>query len=109
MTDYIKAGVELADGFAPEALQVSQTEDLVVGFEEQFFLDALAAQLVRQVDALPSPNPDYVRRTILGIWADSASLIEFVGGTYEETLVDFDDNDRTMNTIKAIVDSGVLK
>ncbi len=74
----------------------------------EIYRDALAAQLVRQVDALPAPSPDYVRRSIMGIWADSVSLIEFKGGSYDETLIETDDADRTMNTIKAVVDSGVL-
>lgn len=105
MSDVIRKAVELADANFPWYHYRTRTDDYKLN---QIELDALAAQLVRQVDALPSSNPDYIRRTILGIWADSVSLIEFKDGTYEETATEFDNNDRAMNTTKVIVDSGVL-
>lgn len=79
--DYIKAAVELADGFAPDALQISSTEDMQIGFEEQFFLDALAAQLARQT---------YEK------WNDTGKAAEFVYQT------------DPMDTIKEIIDDGWL-
>lgn len=62
----------------------------------QHDLDALAAQLVRQMDALGFPvliDPD---RTEIEV---DIGLPEWCAGG----------PDRTMNTIRAIVDSGVLK
>ena len=94
--DYIRKAVELADGFAPEALQISNTDDMVVGFEEQFFLDALAAQLCRQVDALPM------------IWVCAENDTSCVQHSEFGTRAVERGPDRTMNTIKAIIDSGVL-
>jgi len=44
----------------------------------------------------------------LGVWAESTSQIAFGGSTRIEMLVESDDADRTMNTVKAIVDAGVL-
>ncbi len=98
-TDYIRKAVELADGFVPEALQVSGTENLQVGFEEQFFLDALAAQLVRQVDALPEHGVHIYPWDTQVQWRDNCCVAAHG---------DICANDRTMNTIKAIVDSKVL-
>ena len=111
MTDYIKAAVELADGYEwrGDAETLGGDKKPFVGMpygvlsvsfkylcRTPAHLDALAAQLVRQVDAN-----------------------EFAGFKIEPngTYVAFDDDaegyahgpDRTMNTIKAIVDSGVLK
>ena len=96
MNDHIRKAVELADGFAPEALQISKTEDMVVGFEEQFFLDALAAQLCRQVDALPM------------LWVCVENDTSCVQHGELGTRAAERGPDRTMNCIKAIVDSGVL-
>ena len=112
MTDYIKAGVELADGWRHEGGNC-----LCMPFDaglwayadlEQCHLDSLATQLVRQVDALRPRDPEIDRQCILGIWAESVSLIDFSEFPHKETLIEFDDADRTMNTIEAIVDSGVL-
>jgi len=88
--NYIRQAVELADGFDPSPLQ-----------NQQPFLDALAAQLTRQVDAISYyecvSHPIYTRITQL----DDVGLPkhEWYGKG----------PDRTMNTIRAIIDSGVLK
>ncbi len=109
---YIRKAVELADGFDyyEQSRQIVLTYgpseyDFISTFTEdldRWFLDALAAQLVRQVDAI-----------------DSISL-DNKGGEFPEIIVwNFRPGknrmaasqrgpDRTMNTIKAIVDSGVL-
>ena len=107
---YIRKAVELADGWGlvekkgrPYALFAPNTRAL--DCQIRYVRDALAAQLVRQVDAL---YPD------LNIQSD------FGGCTFiykESTDEDWhegkcqaaNENDRTMNTIRAIVDSGVLK
>lgn len=102
MTDneYIRKAVELADGW-----EVTDTGDIIspiaayVGEPmHQCFLDALAAQLVRQVDALPEP---------IRVLADRSC--ECGAGRSFTVVGTRHSNDRTMNTIKAIVDSEVLK
>ena len=92
MNDYIKKAVELADGFS------FNDKDAYFSTDELgcMWLDALAAQLVRQVDALGTVTLNiYDRGTEVGKsgqpWATGIA------------------HDRTMNTIKAIVDSGVLE
>ncbi|MCK5641588.1 MAG: hypothetical protein KAJ19_12370 [Gammaproteobacteria bacterium] len=107
--DYIKAAVELADGFEwhdgepggiywPKVPLEANESGLYIwsSLEYQPVLDALAAQLVRQVDAIRGSG------VIVGPYK---SGIYFEGGTKHE----FDSGeDRTMNTIKAIVDSKIL-
>jgi hypothetical protein len=70
----------------------------------QHYLDALAAQLVRQVDAL---SPGIV------ITSDFSGCCLIVSDDDDwfagDSKVGPKTNDRTMNTIKAIVDSGVLE
>ena len=111
MTDYIKRAVELAEGFELQGEQetvAGTTAKFVrvpVGFlsvswstflERPAYLDALAAQLVRQVDAL-----DYA---YFGTGGDRAACCgNGTGGLNRKG------KDRTMNTIKAIIDSGVLE
>lgn len=100
MNDYIRKAVELADGFRwlnRDQVEVPDLNNVVLRpFEQQWFLDALAAQLVRQVDAL-----DDIR-------CDVDSRYSEVWGNGQQTLGKHISDDRTMNTIKAIVDSGVL-
>ena len=96
--DYIKQAIELADGwsisegrfFVPPFFNLS-TEQL-----QQSDLDALAAQLVRQVDAL-----GYVEILIFACGTE----VRLSGQEHVARIA----SGRTMNTIKAIVDSGVLK
>ena len=108
MTDYIREAVGLADGFewptemyATREFGPIERPVLVVG---QRFLDALAAQLVRQVCAIPKYD--------VIISKDGTEI--FSGGHVKgveydiETLSMVRSDDITMNTIRAIVDSGVL-
>ncbi len=101
--DYVHKAVKLADGW-----QLTNDEEYVIppyggycpsimNFERLFF-DALAAQLMRQVDALGGIDFDcHVGRVYLRTWRGfHRNEVEAVGP------------DRTMNTIKAIVDSDVL-
>ena len=106
--DYIRKAVELADGW----YWVSDNRGGEVGHdqtgflwylrderESQLYLDALAAQLVRQVDA----TEHWVTSTSLGnacVW-----LRDGAGKVFKST----ENDNRTMNTLRAIVDSGVLK
>ena len=108
-TDYIRAAVELADGWY--ITHIYAGEDIVAWTDrqhppsfvlqsmDQWGLDALAAQLVRQVDALAIPVMVIVSR-------DGCSIVQ-PDETY--LLQHPQPGDRTMNTIKAIVDSGILK
>lgn len=94
--DYIRAGVELADGFQLSPYQGDEYFSLphgnfvppIIDCPQQC-LDALAAQLYRQLLA----TPDSVERET-AIELCNCILI---------------DRDPTDNTIKSIVDSGELK
>ena len=106
--DYIRKAVELAEGWHLNELREGYSQLMqppkhpyLFDIEDicQPYLDALAAQLVRQVDAACgyAVVVKAASTTILG--ANDPPI--FKHATYA--------NDRTMNTIKAIVDSGVLK
>ena len=114
MTDLklITKAVELSDGFGFNNKTVGgqlvyryPTGTIVVhspsGFPVWFF-DALAAQLVRQVDALDTP--DTVEITHDSVWVGYRSKNNESWKRTRRTK----SRDRTMNTIKAIVDSDVL-
>jgi len=93
-SDYVKKAVELADGWRLDGNGVWPPRPLPgAPFQEatkvQVTLDALAAQLVRQVDATV-----YSCQVGRGMAQCYNSIQQ--------------GPDRTMNTIKAIVDSGVL-
>ena len=104
MNDTIRKAVELADDWEIHGLNGFSTPDsghdaALDSIDEmsQFEKDALAAQLVRQVDALggkfmliTSPNEVHIGDEVLAAIANEQGP------------------DRTMNTIKAIIDSGVL-
>ena len=118
--DYIRQAVELADGWVSELVGRGASIDRYDEGEEtilpkdsgvwwnlsgmpQFVIDALAAQLVRQVDALPvgkfpddAPTDIYILNGSTDIWHKKRLHAQAKGP------------DRTMNNIKAIVDSGVL-
>jgi len=107
--DYIRKAVELADGWQLHPKNhafVGPTWPIQFSFNgrhqtPQQVKDALAAQLVRQVDALDGweleawPNETTLHPRGLGTEFDSCRFVE--------------GKDRTMNTIKAIVDSKVLE
>lgn len=99
--DYIKAAVELADGWTYHDGDCSheETERWFIGCKlPQVWLDALAAQLVRQI-----PKPYGIWQYPIGV---SISSMDLEDG---RELSKVEGPDRTMNTIKAIVDSKVLK
>ena len=78
------------------------TKDWGPGTERRYH-DALAAQLVRQVDAIENFEL-LIRRDVtqlINVYSEAFEMdemIEYSGG-----------HGRTMNTIRAIVDSGVLE
>ena len=108
--DYLRKGAKLAGWtttrlgnqrivvFIPTPDDV--THVLRIGYlDEQHVKDALAAQLVRQVDAVHHYTVvTYIEQTTVEDWAGNGEVIVSVRGF-----------DRTMNTIKAIVDSKVLE
>jgi len=96
--EYIKAAVELADFFSWDEWIEARNNNLLT-HSGQKFLDALAAQLVRQVD-----DPYAVWQFPIGV---SVSSKDVEDARLEIAMVD--GPDRTMNTIKVIVDSGVLR
>jgi hypothetical protein len=103
----IRKAVELADGFewdADEYIVYTQYGRLNVAPDEPMFLDALAAQLCRQVDVLPALNPHGVKPADVYI-KPGLSYVGFCG----ELIAEYAGPDRTENTINAIVESGVLE
>lgn len=123
MTDYIRKAVELADGWRIVESSNPLTVGVVITHElgsegyplnrlPQHIKDALAAQLVRQVDALGirvafdysvSGYGEYVGSPFSITVGGSEGFISGIGG------VTIKGPDRTMNTIRAIIDSGVLE
>lgn len=110
-TDYIRKAVELADGFQwrgetylgrtnDPAILVDTPAGTTFPCDDQFMLDALAAQLVRQVDALDNY---YV------LSGHDGSQVEYEDELEAYCVCTTEGPDRTMNTIKAIVDSKVLE
>ncbi len=102
MADLIKRAVELADEWSHDGDDVQTPDGDILGDcvgigdkMPQTYLDALAAQLVRQVDNLFA-HFVHIHPTRTRIYGDHGQ--NEVQGP-----------DRTMNTIKAIVDSGVLE
>lgn len=104
--EYVREAVELAKGWdiAPSADRSTEYVVILVGDDvddwfldrlPQHILDALAAQLVRQVDAIDDP-------VILMINPGITNICEPDGS------VSSDGPDRTLNTIKAVVDSKVV-
>lgn len=100
--EYIREGVELADGWRLASDNSVRGRSVGLPPTEQPVLDALAAQLVRQVDALDGHSMEF-----------GVDLRAFVRGPkfkafYGHTIAQAGGDDRTMNAIKAIVDSEVL-
>jgi len=107
--EYIRTAVELADGFSWEWTQ--PRKELLIRFGtvavnmtntvySPWMLDSLAAQLASQVDALEKYSV---------ITESDCSIVHHFEGNYSFADSGAESNDRTMNTIKAIVDSEVLK
>jgi len=119
--NYIKAAVELADGFGYDDCKIHDWDYVRLPDDSTAMhdlggplfrttyhpaLDALAAQLVRQVDALDGYSVG------VGSQFDQANRAAVYGRKFKAwrgyLISDESGPDRTMNTIKAIVDSGVL-
>lgn len=100
--DIIRKAVELADGWSYQPIDFvwihQHGADEAYSLEVQWVLDALAAQLVRQVDALPEPKPMIICS------ATACSVVH----PDESYLMEGNDAGRTMNTLRAIIESGVL-
>lgn len=106
--DYIHEAVEIADGWAIHGMTVANDEHQFGWYSDerlnQAWKDALAAQLVRQVDALA---PDVVFNC--GFGGEVMVYRESTDEDWTEGYGNDGSNDRTMNTIRAIVDSAVLQ
>ena len=98
--EYIKEGVELADGFSlisEGVIHIEGSGSFVMGLSwPKWFKAALAAQLTEQVDAT-----DYR----LDIGPTGTVLYELQGGMFESPGLN---SDRAMNTIKVVIDSKVI-
>ncbi len=116
--DYIRKAVELADGWETTRndgfiLPSWSANSWAYPHVPQHILDALAAQLVRQVDATTgfylSIATKQKRRFLF--WELEKTTYVFQEEGQLEKVVSWSASgpDRTMNTIKAIVDSGVLE
>ncbi len=115
MSDLIRKAVELADGWELDVSPDGHTYDFIkmpaeskwsgLGWARSTYqptLDALAAQLVRQVDAHPKY---YVMSETMG----RCAVVVYRNGNFiPHILAEQEGQDRTMNTITAIVESGVL-
>ena len=113
MDDYIKKAVELADGW-----RLSNDKEPLIYLDDgtsdgisfmswsypQFMLDALAAQLVRQINVLD----DYAIHIEPGKTILCGVTYTDKGFKSHHTIGVIEGEDPTMSTIKAIVDSGVL-
>ena len=114
--DTLRAAVELAEGWehhtdpsgelwlAPEGVHRPHVNGSSLWIWDELpapILDALAAQLVRQVDALDGYFIEVSKGWACVREALSYEAVSDVNAKYGP--------DRTLNTIKAIVDSGVLK
>lgn len=101
MTDkqIIRKAVELADGWIIRPHNVELVIESLVGYagtwRDQELRDALAAQLVRQVDDTSYCEIDIFRPC--------------TGVQYKKEYTRAYGTDRTMNTLRAIVKSGVLE
>jgi len=102
--EYIRKAVELADGFNmdEQAIVIHEWSDFCfIDDPSQHVLDALAAQLVRQVDARAKGVEVEV--------FDGFARIDSAPPRQYERIAIAEGPDRTMNTIKVIVDSKVLE
>ena len=100
MNDYIRKAVELAGWNVRDSGQVIEGIDGYFGhIDDQAVRDSLAAHLVRQVDAM--------ERWMVDVECDGTDILDDYdrGSLKAQSL----GPDRTMNTIKAIVDSKVLE
>ena len=113
--EHLRAGVELADGWTLETGDLVHHKDAWQLFPiselPQTIKDAIAAQLVHQVDELNSMRTHIRDQNAKAFSSDeygTARVWTSESGLGFGRIAKANDNDRTMNTIKAIVDSGVL-
>ena len=96
----VNRAVELADGWCLHPryndCAVLNTHRGEVYLEDQYILDALAAQLVRQVD-----------KEFEASWSITGKYVHLFGPKGQ--IITIEGPDRTMNTLRAIVESGVLE
>ena len=95
---HIFAGEDWAEFYDYDYSDENPTVAFLIQKPLQVGLDALAAQLVRQVDALDRTWIEWGSNGGTSVF--TGNLATPIAGSYK--------SDRTMNTIKAIVDSGVL-
>ncbi len=104
-SEHIRKAVELADGWTMASSSVVQppTKHLAMSIHNPstWILDALAAQLVRQVDALDS--------NLIAFGSASTGQAMVYRDALAGDVVIVDEGDRTMNTIKAIIESKALE
>jgi hypothetical protein len=99
--DYIRKAVELADAwdvvdrFGEDFIESPEGFGTPTKVNDQTLIDALATQLVRQVDAMDEMLTSTGKGTA-GIYQGDKCL-GWASGP-----------DRTMNTIRAVVESGIL-
>ncbi len=105
--DYIRKAVELADGWGYSHTQPDQwvtwpqTQNFPFSMFPQVAKDALAAQLVRQLD-------ESGRGGFYSV--PGAAEVQWEHNNSDELNTSYvKGNDRTMNTLRAIVDSEVLE
>ena len=104
MTDIIRQAVELADRwehadgnvYLANGTFIDESTDADFDNMDQILLDALAAQLVRQVDGIDGIEVIAQFKEVT-LWA------------YDSVIGEGKGPDRTLNTITAIVESGVLR
>ena len=107
--DYIRKAVELADGWRIAKADgrvwtpITRSGSAMDRPEQMsgFYLDALAAELVRQVDSVVQPYRIDIYHDVTQLFFDDSiteRMEAYSGG-----------NGRAMNTTKVIVDSGVLE
>ena len=98
--EIIRKAVELAEGFSNgRGFVIYRSRPMGCPVDNQEMLDALAAQLVRQVDAHESA------------WIDISSngCCRIFCGDGDKEMATQLGPDRTMNTLRVIVESGVLE
>ena len=113
MNDILRKGVELLgwtvddDGWAYD---LPATMPKQVHISWQWFEDHVAAQLVRQVDALRDREVEgefFHTEPAFGSLSIGAAVV-YLPDPFEVEPIIVSGPDRTMNTIRAIVESGVL-
>jgi hypothetical protein len=113
VSDLIRKAVELADGFdiTENQLTFPSGHYFTVNSEidiKDWMMDCVAAQLVRQVDALPHDENDN-ENAMVELDFGEVRVYNFNIPPPAANVTKCEGDDRTLNTIKAIVESGVLE